>query len=169
MEAPAKPPAPLDTRELRKALSRYPTGVAVVATRDAQGGAVGLTCNSFTSVSLSPPLVLWCLALYSPSLPAFLQAKYFSINFLSVGQEALSRHFSAAVPDRFKGIEHATGAGDVPLIAGCAAHLECRNETRHYIGDHVIFIGQVVHFAHTTRKPLVFSEGQYGALLYPQV
>lgn len=83
------PPALLDTRELRKALSRYPTGVAVIATRDAVGAPVGLTCNSFTSVSLSPPLVLWCLALYSPSLPAFMQARYFSINFLSAEQVAI--------------------------------------------------------------------------------
>jgi len=157
-------PVPLDPRELRKALSRYPTGVAVVATRNAAGAPVGLTCNSFTSVSLSPPLVLWCLALYSPSLPAFMQSRYFSINMLSTEQASLSRHFSSAVADRFEGVEHTIGRLGVPLIAGCAAHLECRNETRHYSGDHVIFIGHVVHCAYTELRPLVFSEGQYSAL-----
>ena len=132
------PAARFDTSEFRKALGRYPTGVAVVVTRDAQGAPVGLTCNSFTSVSLSPPLVLWCMALYSPSLPTFLQASHFAVNFLSADQEALSRHFSSPVEDRFEGIEFAAREGCVPLIAGCSGHLECRNETRHYFGDHVI-------------------------------
>lgn len=158
------PRAPVDPRELRNALGHYPTGVAVVATRDEAGAPVGLTCNSFTSVSLSPPLVLWCLALYSPSLRAFMQARYFSINLLSAEQEALSRHFSSSVADRFEGIAHRDGEGRAPLIAGCAAHLECRNETRHYSGDHVIFIGHVVNCAYAQRQPLVFARGRYAAL-----
>lgn len=157
-------PAALNARELRQVLGCYPTGVAVMATRDMLGDSVGLTCNSFTSVSLSPPLVLWCLALYSPSLPAFLDASHFSINVLSAGQSALSRRFSAPIADRFEGVEHTTGAGGIPLITGCAAYLECRNETRHYVGDHVVFIGHVLRCARSTHKPLVFSEGQYGAL-----
>lgn len=157
-------PAALNARELRQVLGCYPTGVAVMATRDGQGRPVGLTCNSFTSVSLSPPLVLWCLALYSPSLPAFLDAPHFSINILSAGQGELSRRFSAPVADRFEGVEHTAGAGAIPLITGCAAHLECRNETRHYVGDHVIFIGHVLRCTRSTHKPLVFSEGQYRTL-----
>ena len=157
-------PAALNARELRQVLGCYPTGVAVMATRDARGDCVGLTCNSFTSVSLSPPLVLWCMALYSPNLPAFLEASHFSINVLSAGQSALSRRFSTQVADRFEGVDHATGTEGIPLIAGCAAHLECRNETRHYVGDHVIFIGHVLRGARSTHKPLVFAEGQYGAL-----
>ncbi len=157
-------PAALNARELRQVLGCYPTGVAVMATRDRQGRPVGLTCNSFTSVSLSPPLVLWCLALYSPSLPAFLDAPHFSINILSAGQTELSRRFSAPVADRFEGVYHAAGTGDVPLITGCAGHLECRNETRHYAGDHVIFIGYVLRCSRSTHGPLVFSGGQYGAL-----
>lgn len=152
-----------DTVEFRKALGRYPTGVAVIATRDARGSAVGLTCNSFTSVSLSPPLVLWCMALYSPNLAAFLEAPHFAVNFLSADQESLSRRFSSPVADRFEGVEFSSGEGGVPLIAGCAGHLECRNETRHYIGDHVIFIGGVLRYAYAMRAPLVFSEGQFGA------
>lgn len=158
------PPVQSDPRELRNAFGCYPTGVMVVTTRDAAGVPVGLTCNSFTSVSLSPPLVLWCLALYSPSLPAFTQARYFSINIMSAAQEGLSRQFSAPVADRFAGVEYADGEGGVPLIAGCAAHLECRNETRHFVGDHVIFIGHVVRFAHTELTPLVFAGGAYSAL-----
>lgn len=164
MRVRAKLPAAPDTRGLRKVLGCYPTGVAVIATRDRRGSPVGLTCNSFTSVSLSPPLVLWCLALYSPSLPAFLDATHFSVNVLSADQIALSRRFSAQVADRFAGIEHAAGINGAPLIAGCAAHLECRNETRHYAGDHIVFIGHVLRCARSTRKPLVFSDGQYGTL-----
>ncbi len=158
-------PAALNGRELRQVLGCYPTGVAVIATRAAQGSVVGLTCNSFTSVSLSPPLVLWSLALYSPSLPAFLEAPYFSINVLSVAQVDLSRRFSAPVADRFDGVSHTAGIGDVPLIADCAAQLECRNETRHYLGDHVVFIGHILRCARFTHRPLVFAEGQYGALV----
>ena len=93
-----------------------------------------------------------------------MQARYFSINMLSTEQAPLSRHFSSAVADRFDRIEHTDGQLGVPLIAGCAAHLECRNETRHYSGDHVIFIGHVVHCTYTELKPLVFSAGQYTAL-----
>lgn len=167
MNLRAKPLPPLDPRDLRKALGRFPTGVVVIATRDEHGRAVGLTCNSFTSVSLSPPLVLWCLALYSPNLPAFLQAAYFSVNFVSADQMALSQQFSSPVAERFEGIAHTDGEGGIPLITGCAAHLECRTETRHYIGDHVIFIGHVLRCAHSDRKALVFSEGQYGGFQPP--
>ena len=160
--APGAPP--FDTREFRKVLGRYPTGVTVVATRDAQGAPVGLTCNSFASVSLSPPLVLWSLALHASSLPVFLQASCFSVNFLSAEQAALSRRFSAPVADRFAGVEHRSGEDGVPLIAGCAAALECRNEIRHYTGDHVIFIGRVLRYTDALAKPLVFAEGRYCAL-----
>ena len=99
-----------------------------------------------------------------PSLPAFMQARYFSINMLSTEQAPISRVFSSAVANRFDGVEHTDGQLGVPLIGGCAAHLECRNETRHYSGDHVIFIGHVVHCTYTELKPLVFSQGQYTAL-----
>lgn len=157
-------PVTPDGHQLRQVLGCFPTGVAVMATRDAAGNPVGLTCNSFTSVSLSPPLVLWCLALYSPNLPAFLEAAHFSINILSVEQTALSRQFSASVADRFAGVTHEAGAGGVPVISGCAAWLECRNETRHYAGDHVIFIGEVLRASRTTLKPLVFVQGQYQVL-----
>lgn len=135
-----------------------------MATRDAQGVAIGLTCNSFTSVSLSPPLVLWCLALYSPSLPAFLETPYFSVNFLSAGQSALSRRFSTPVSNRFEDVAHRAGMGNVPLLDECAAHLECRHEARHYAGDHVVFIGRVLRCARSSHSPLVFSAGQYRLL-----
>ena len=161
---PADLPAAFDVRDFRKALGRFPTGVTVVATRGADGQPIGLTCNSFASVSLAPPLVLWCLALHSSSLPAFLQAPCFSINFLSAGQAALSRQFSGPAIHRFAGVDYRPGEDGVPLIAGCAGHLECRNETRHYTGDHVIFIGRVLRYAHAPEKPLVFAEGRYCAL-----
>ncbi len=152
--------------EFRKVLGCYPTGVAVIATRERDGTPVGLTCNSFTSVSLSPPLVLWCLALYSPSLPAFLHTLHFSINILGAGQAGLSRRFSSPVADRFEGVAWDKGIGNVPLLAGCAAHIECRNETRHYSGDHVIFIGHALRVAASGIEPLVFAGGRYGSVEY---
>lgn len=155
----------LDSHKLRQVLGCFATGVAVMATRDADGKPVGLTCNSFTSVSLSPPLVLWCLALYSPNLPAFLQATHFSINILSAEQSELSRQFSSPVADRFAGVMHETGAGGVPVISGCAASLQCRSETRHYAGDHVIFIGQVLHASCSMLKSLVFFQGKYREMI----
>ncbi len=157
-------PASFSNRELRDVLGCYPTGVAVIATCNAEGILVGLTCNSFSSVSLTPPLVLWSLALYSPALPVFLAAPFFSINVLSAGQIELSSRFSSRLDDRFQDVKLVSGIGGIPLIEGCAAHLECRSETRHYAGDHVIFIGHVLRFARLPNKPLVFSEGKYGAV-----
>jgi flavin reductase (DIM6/NTAB) family NADH-FMN oxidoreductase RutF len=158
---------PIDPRELRNALGMFATGVTVVTTLNGEGSPIGLTCNSFSSVSLTPPLVLWSLSLYSPSLPAFLKAPYFAINILAAEQEALSRRFSTPVKDRFAELEWAPGEGGIPLIKGSAAQLQCRNETRHYSGDHVVLIGQVVKFTYRDAEPLVFVRGRYRELADP--
>src|SRR5215510_15027306 len=123
---------PIDPRELRNALGMFATGVTVVTTVNSDGRPIGLTCNSFSSVSLKPPLILWSLSLYSPSLQAFLQAPCFAVNILAAEQEALSRRFSTPVKDRFEDLDWMPGEGGIPLIKGSAAHLQCRNETRHY-------------------------------------
>ena len=165
MSAPEAPPPPFDTREFRHALGSFPTGVTIITTLRADGTPVGLTCNSFSSVSLSPPLVLWSLAQHSPNLPAFLQAPRFAVNILSGAQFGLSVRFSQRGIDKFDGIEWTAGEAGLPLIAGAAARLECRNETRHYTGDHVIFIGHVLRFDYNANPPLVFAHGQYRALI----
>ncbi|MPZ42903.1 MAG: flavin reductase [Betaproteobacteria bacterium] len=153
-----------DMRDLRNAFGMFATGVTIVTTCTPEGRPVGLTCNSFASVSLQPPLVLWSLSLYSPNLQVFLQAPRFAVNILACDQFELSRRFSSPVRDRFEGVSWASGEGGVPLIPGVAAHIECRNETRHYSGDHVILIGQVVRYAYRDVEPLIFSRGLYRSL-----
>ena len=160
-------PPPIDPRELRNALGMFATGVTVVTTVNADARPIGLTCNSFSSVSLKPPLVLWSLSLYSPRLQAFLRAPYFAINILAAEQEALSRRFSTPMADRFAELEWSAGEGGIPLIKGSAAQLECRNETRHYSGDHVVLIGQVLKFTYRDAEPLVFVRGRYRELADP--
>lgn len=157
-------PADFDPRDLRSAFGMFATGVTVVTTCHGDGRPIGLTCNSFSSVSLKPPLVLWSLSLYSPNLPMFLQAPCFAINILACNQLELSRRFSSRMRDRFDGVPWIAGEQGIPLIADVAAHIQCRNETRHYSGDHVILIGQVLKYQYWDVEPLVFSRGRYRAL-----
>lgn len=157
-------PAEFDQRDLRHAFGMFPTGVTIVTTRNQDGQPIGLTCNSFSSVSLTPPLVLWSLSIYSPNLQAFLQAPYFGVNILACDQESLSRRFASRIPDRFEGVAWSEGEERTPLIGGAAAQIQCRNETRHYSGDHVILIGQVVRYVYRDVEPLVFSRGLYRSL-----
>jgi flavin reductase (DIM6/NTAB) family NADH-FMN oxidoreductase RutF len=153
-----------DPRDLRSALGTFATGVTVVTMKCTDGSLVGLTCNSFNSVSLSPPLVLWSLSLRSPNLSNFLQAPHFGVNILAEDQVALARRFAQPLPNKFDGVTHTSGATGVPLLAGAAAHLECRNETRYYSGDHVIFIGHVLHYSYRACAPLLFHRGRYTQL-----
>jgi flavin reductase (DIM6/NTAB) family NADH-FMN oxidoreductase RutF len=157
-------PAEFDSRDLRHAFGMFPTGVTIVTTCTGEGRPIGLTCNSFSSVSLKPPLILWSLSLYSPNLPVFLQSAYFAINILACHQFELSKRFSTRMSDRFAGIDWIAGEGGVPLIPEAAAHIECRNETRHYSGDHVIIIGQVTKYVYRDVEPLVFARGLYRSL-----
>jgi flavin reductase (DIM6/NTAB) family NADH-FMN oxidoreductase RutF len=156
--------ASFDTREFRRALGTFPTGVAVVTARAPSGAFVGLTINSFSSLSLEPPLVLWSLQLASPSLGAFDRARRFAVNILAEDQVELSRRFASQVANKFSDLEVHAGIEGVPLIGGCAARLECRAAARHNGGDHVLFIGQVERFEYDPRKrPLVFYAGRYHA------
>ncbi len=158
-------PAEIDPRDLRNALGMFATGVTIVTAINGEGRPVGITCNSFSSVSLKPPLILWSLSLYSPNLQTFLQAPCFAINVLASDQQALSRRFSTPSIDRFAGIKWAAGENGIPLIPGVAAQIQCRNETRHYSGDHVILIGQVLRYVYRNVEPLIFARGRYLTLL----
>lgn len=157
--APASPG--LDPRDFRNALGVFATGVTIVTTKTSAGEPIGLTANSFSSVSLSPPLVLWSLSLRSPNLPNFLQATHFAINVLAHDQIALSQRFAKPVPRKFEGVAHDFGAHGMPLLEGAAAQFECRTEARHYSGDHVIFIGHVLHYSYADRAPLGYCHGRY--------
>jgi flavin reductase (DIM6/NTAB) family NADH-FMN oxidoreductase RutF/DNA-binding MarR family transcriptional regulator len=156
----ARKPA-FDHRAFRRALGRFPTGVTVVTTLSPDGRKIGLTANSFNSVSLEPPLVLWSLAKRAASLPAFLEAPHYAINVLAADQIRLSRQFAGARGDRFAGVRCREGLGGIPLIEGCTAWFECHNVRQYDGGDHVILVGQVERFAHDDRPALAFHGGGY--------
>jgi flavin reductase (DIM6/NTAB) family NADH-FMN oxidoreductase RutF/DNA-binding IclR family transcriptional regulator len=151
----------VDPRELRQVLSTFVTGVTVVTTVDAEGRRHGVTANSFNSVSLDPPLVLWSQALKAFSHPAFRDAQRFAVNILADDQIGLSNRFARAGEDKFAGTPVTDGLGGVPLIDGCAAYLECRRHASHEAGDHMIFIGHVDRIARSGRRPLAFGGGRY--------
>ncbi len=161
--------APIDVRAFRNALGSFTTGVTVVTTRDKAGHDVGLTANSFNSVSLDPPLVLWSLAKSSNSLPAFMEAEHFGVHVLAADQEPLSNLFAKRGADKFGALDVRRGHGGIPLLDGCAARFECRTAYRYAGGDHEIFVGEVVLFEHFGRAPLVYHNGRYAlAVQKPQ-
>jgi 3-hydroxy-9,10-secoandrosta-1,3,5(10)-triene-9,17-dione monooxygenase reductase component len=149
------------TRQFRAALGSFATGVTIVTTRSASGDDIGLTANSFNSVSLDPPMVLWSLARKSLSLPAFLESGFFAVHVLAATQEDLSVTFATRGANKFAGLEVARGAGGIPLIAGCSAVFQCKTAFNYEGGDHVIFVGEVQEFEHFNRPPLVFHSGRY--------
>lgn len=161
MSTPQTAPARFDPRELRKAFGQFTTGVTVVTTRAADGRPVGMTANSFSSVSLDPPLVLWSLARQAPSLADFTAASHFAINVLAAHQHALSRRFSTPLADKFCGVACSTGTAGVPLLDGAIARFVCRNLRQHDGGDHLIFIGEVERYEHVDGPPLAFHSGYY--------
>ena len=161
MSATLATEAAFDTRAFRDALGSFATGVTVITTCAPDGSPVGLTANSFNSVSLEPPMVLWSLARASRSLPAFEQANHWAVHVLAADQEAVSNRFARRGEDKFAGLPVERGEGDVPLLRGCAARFECRGAFRYDGGDHVIFVGEVVRFARGPAAPLVFHAGQY--------
>lgn len=158
-------PDPLDPLLLRNALGAFATGVTVVTTVDPAGKDVGLTANSFNSVSLDPPLVLWSLNKRSASMPAFEQAEHFAVHLLAFGQRDLSDRFSSKRADRFEGLTVLRGAGNVPLLEGCAGRFVCRTEYRYEGGDHVIFVGRVLDVQMSDRAPLLYVRGSYSAAM----
>ena len=150
-----------DKRQLRDVLGSFVTGVTVVTTLDAEGKMHGLTANSFSSVSLDPPLVLWSQATSAGSHPAFKNAERFTINILAEDQHTLANHFASRSPDKFAGIEYDLGVDGLPLLRDCSAWLECKVVSRYPGGDHVIFVGSVDCIRQSTRRPLAFGGGQY--------
>lgn len=148
-------------REFRVALGCFATGVVVVTACDAAGTRVGLTVNSFNSVSLDPPLVLWSLSMRSPSLAVFRRAEHFVINVLAADQQHLSKHFARGHADKFTDIPFVPAAHGAPIIDGTVAHFECRRAYEYYGGDHLIFVGRVEHYAHSDKSPLIFVRGAY--------
>jgi len=153
-----------DVRAFRNILGSFPTGVTVITTLSEAGGPVGLTANSFNSLSLDPPLILWSLNRNSPSLVCFEKCPNFAINILAQGQSPLSQRFARPIPDKFAGVEWKPGACGVPVLGGCAAVLECTTVSMQEAGDHVLFIGRVDRFEGLSHAPLAFHAGKYRLL-----
>lgn len=153
-----------DAVEFRKALGSFTTGVTVVTTREPSGEDIGLTANSFNSVSLDPPMVLWSLSKASRSLSAFRDAKCFAVHILSQDQEELSGQFARRGNDKFSGVTIERGPGGIPLLSHSAARFVCSTVYQYEGGDHIIFVGEVTDFLHNDLPPLLFHGGQYGQI-----
>lgn len=151
----------VDPRALRHALGCFATGVAIVTVAAPGAPPAGVTINSFASLSLDPPLVLWSLAARSPSLARFRAATHFAINLLAEDQSELSKRFATPVAEKFAGLACEPGLGGAPLIAGCAARFECALVGGQAQGDHVLFTGRVERFWQGESEALVFYRGRY--------
>ncbi|WP_299711890.1 flavin reductase [Tardiphaga sp.] len=143
----------------RQALGQFPTGVTVVTATQGDH-PVGMTANSFSSVSLDPPLVLWSVAKSSPSHDPFVEADAFAIHFLGADHGELAMRFGRRGSDKFAGIQHAPGVTGAPLIDGLAPIFECKTWARYPGGDHTILVGEVVRFVERNHDPLVFHSGE---------
>ena len=156
-------PQAFDARQFRDTLAQFATGVTIICARAADGRLVGFTANSFNSVSLDPPLILWSLERRSASLATFEACERYTVNVLSAAQAELARRFSRPHADRFSGVPYRMGWADAPLIAGCIAWFECHHHSRHQAGDHVVFIGEVATCERAPGRGLVFQHGRFGA------
>jgi flavin reductase (DIM6/NTAB) family NADH-FMN oxidoreductase RutF len=162
--APAQsttPPSVIDARDFRTALGSFATGVTIITAMVGERMA-GLTCNSFASVSLNPAMVLWSLSAHSPNLALFQEASHFTVNVLGQSQSDLAMRFARSNADKFADVSWHPGLGGAPVINGCIAEFQCRNTSRHYGGDHVIFLGAVEAYSHTSGEPLLFTRGKFG-------
>ena len=155
---------PLTAEEFRRATGRFTTGITIATVRDSQGAPHGLTVNSFTSVSLEPPLVSICLGHAVSLIDTFQAATYFGINVLAEDQRPLSERFAHKGHDRFEGIEWHPGPNGAPLLAGVLAALECRTVERIRAGDHDIFLAQMVTARVAEGSPLIYFASRYRRL-----
>lgn len=153
-----------DSRNFRLCLARFSTGVTVVTCADDAGHPYGVTANSFSSVSLEPPLVLWNIAKVTKSLQSYLNAEHFVINILSADQQSVSSHFSKSEHHIFDGIDYSTNAQGAPVLPGTIATLECCTDAIHDCGDHYIIVGEVMDYRYDDGEPLVFFGGKYRGL-----
>jgi flavin reductase (DIM6/NTAB) family NADH-FMN oxidoreductase RutF len=163
MNAMLRPMAPsFSAQEFRVALGMFATGVTIVTALDLHGNPVGLTANSFNSVSLSPPLVLWSLSRRAGSMPAFTRGSHYAINILAADQRPLAERFAAKDIDRFAGLRFREGVGGAPVLEGVAAVFECFNRSQYEEGDHVIFVGEVERCERREgAQPLIYHGGRY--------
>lgn len=155
-----------DQRIFRDALGCFATGVTIVTTLDPEGRLLGITANSFSSVSLDPPLVLFSLARKAYSFEAFQRSRHFAVNVLAADQSELSDTFAQALADKWAGVDFEVWDTDCPIISGALAQFECRTASSHDGGDHVVFIGAVERMAFDhAKEPLLYYRGRYRKLV----
>ena len=160
------PAATVDGRRLRQALGAFPTGVCLVTTVGPDGKREGMTVNSFASVSLTPPLILWSIRDDTRSAAVFVAARAFILHVLALEQRDLATHFARPAPDKFAAYESVfdTGRGGCPRLADAIAVYECTTYSRYQEGDHTILVGRVEAFSNVDRPPLAFHAGRMGSL-----
>jgi 3-hydroxy-9,10-secoandrosta-1,3,5(10)-triene-9,17-dione monooxygenase reductase component len=153
-----------DEASYRTVLGHFATGIALVTAMDG-GEPVGMACNSFTSVSLDPPLVLFCAAKSSTTWPRIQRAGKWAANFLGEDDEEMCRLFATRDADRFAGVAYHEAATGAPVLEHAIAFVDCETEAEHDAGDHVIVVGRVLELGYATEgRPLLFYRGGYGRL-----
>ena len=152
---------PITQDEFRAALSRFPSGVTVVTTKDGDGWFHGITVSAFCSVSLEPPLILVCIEKITGSHAALKESDVFVVNILSETQHELSEHFASTIPDKFSNVSFTLSLNGLPVLDDVTASLECRVDATHDAGDHTIFVGYVENVAISNTHPLAYLHGDY--------
>lgn len=155
----------IDSRAFRRALGNFATGVTVITAATPDGQKVGVTANSFNSVSLDPALVLWSIDKRSTSYEVFRRASHYAVNVLAADQIDVSNQFARPRDDKFESIVYEAGQGGAPLLADCAARFQCEMHQQLDGGDHWILIGKVVAFDDLGRSPLLYHQGAYSMVL----
>jgi flavin reductase (DIM6/NTAB) family NADH-FMN oxidoreductase RutF len=151
----------IDPMELRRALGSFPTGISIVTTRDSEGKPRGMTANSFTSVSLDPPLLLVCIGKSASSFPAFYECDAFAVNLLHERQQGVSSLFASKAADKFAKISHDIVHTGAPVLNDCLAWFDCSLHQQIDAGDHIVLFGRVEAFGTTALRPLAFCRGRY--------
>ena len=156
----------IEPREYRNAVGCFATGVTIVTTLDHDGEKIGITANSFTSLSLDPPLVLFCVDAKINSFEAFESCRHFNVNVLHEDQMDLSNTFARSSADKWEGVEHAYGENGCPVFEGALAVLECDKHAMYEGGDHLIMIGEVtgMKYDNGDSRPLLYYKGAYGKI-----
>lgn len=160
-----EPTPPLDARALRNALGNFATGITVITAQSNTGEKVGVTANSFNSLSMDPPLILWSLDKRAGSYNVFSQTSHFAVNILAADQMATSNHFATKQVDKFASIDYEIGLGNAPLLKGCSARFQCSVYQKIDAGDHWLFIGKVEAFDEESKSGLCYHKGGYSMLV----
>jgi flavin reductase (DIM6/NTAB) family NADH-FMN oxidoreductase RutF/DNA-binding MarR family transcriptional regulator len=153
-----------NTDAFRRALGHFSTGVTII-TAESNGERAGITANSFSSVSLDPPLILWSVKKSSTSWPIFAASSSFAINVLAADQASLAAQFARSGTDKFKDVDWKSGSSGAPLLANVTAQFECSRRIEHEGGDHLIVVGEVTNFVRYDRRPLVFTQGRFSTAI----